>query len=154
MATRLKLQYLGVEWRLERRGMEWRIGGPRDSDRNTEGCLCKVVPVCGDEEGASQTAGQTTEERQRRGGGGKRTRLERRSRRREFGRREEDSRRTSCDPERRFNPVVTRVVPLSSPRICPRSFSLSTLLTVVGQAERADRAGLNLCLHHYRTATI
>lgn len=25
MATRLKLQYLGVEWRLERRGMEWRL---------------------------------------------------------------------------------------------------------------------------------
>lgn len=24
MATRLKLQYLGVEWRLEKRGMEWR----------------------------------------------------------------------------------------------------------------------------------
>jgi len=32
VATRLKLQYLGVEWRLERRGMEWRLG-----ERATEG---------------------------------------------------------------------------------------------------------------------
>lgn len=35
MATRLKLQYLGVEWRLERRGMEWRLGGKSDREQRT-----------------------------------------------------------------------------------------------------------------------
>jgi len=43
VATRLKLQYLGVEWRLERRGMEWRLE-ERKSDRNggqEEADLCR-----------------------------------------------------------------------------------------------------------------
>lgn len=37
MATRLKLQYLGVEWRLEKRGMEWRLGERATENRGQEG---------------------------------------------------------------------------------------------------------------------
>lgn len=37
MATRLKLQYLGVEWRLERRGMEWRLGKRATGNRGQGG---------------------------------------------------------------------------------------------------------------------
>lgn len=31
------MQYLGVEWRLERRGMEWRLGERATGNRGQEG---------------------------------------------------------------------------------------------------------------------
>lgn len=45
MATRLKLQYLGVEWRLERRGMEWRLEERATGmEDKKEAGLCREVP--------------------------------------------------------------------------------------------------------------
>lgn len=46
MATRLKLQYLGVEWRLERRGMEWRLEERATGmeDKKEAGRLVRRVP--------------------------------------------------------------------------------------------------------------
>lgn len=129
VATRLKLQYLGVEWRLERRGMEWRLE-ERKSDRNRgqEGGRLRreyldVEKDGGEGEGKSAELGEREREAEL---------LESAM---ECHWREEYSTETSCDRKRRFSGSHSRHpfprVFANHPLSMFLSFALSALLTVV-----------------------
>lgn len=147
MATRLKLQYLGVEWRLERRGMEWRLEERATGmEDKKEAGLCREYlgrgkrwkwrrrcreerTGCGngnDERGRDKEIDRDREtERQREKARASETRgrivRERRGMPSKRGR----STETSCDRKRRFSGSHSRY-PSASPSTTPfRCFSLS-----------------------------